>query len=340
MSKAEATPAPATLATISQEASVSMSTVSKVLNGRPGVSPDTRALVEELLDRHGYTRRGQTTAWEPFLELVMSGTDTQWSSEIIRGVQNVASGRGLSLILTRSGDRHSPAPDWIDGVLRRRPYGVVLVLSGLSSHVQGQLRTRGIPFVLVDPSGEPSVDVAAVGAANFEGGLSAARHLIELGHTRIGVVGGPDDVMSARARLAGFRTAMEAAGLPIVEELIRPGDYSTESGISAAQALLALPQPPTAIFALNDLAAFGVYAVARRSGVSIPEQLSVVGFDDVPGAQWAGPPLTTVRQPLAKMAEEAVRIVIRIRDREPELALRLNLATSLVVRDSTRRIAT
>ncbi len=339
MSTTQEKPRPATLALISQEASVSMSTVSKVLNGRPGVSPETRALVEELLDRHGYTPRGQSTAWEPFLELVMNETDTQWSVEIIRGAQSVARERGLSLILTRTGDRHAPEPDWIDGVLRRRPYGVVLVLSGLSPELQRQLRTRGIPFVLVDPSGEPSADVPTVRAANYEGGLIATRHLLELGHTRIGVVGGPDDVMSARARIAGFRTAMEAAGIPILEELIRPGDYSTQSGVNGAQALLSLPQPPTAIFALNDLEAFGVYAAARRASISIPEQLSVVGFDDVQGAEWAGPPLTTVRQPLTEMAEEAVRIVIRIRDHEPELTLRLDLATSLVVRDSTRRLA-
>lgn len=332
-------PRRATLATIGQEASVSMSTVSKVLNGRAGVSAETRALVEELLDRHGYKPRGESTAWEPFLEVVMSEVDSQWSVEIIRGAQSVAQEHGLSLILTQSGDRHAPGPDWIDGVLRRRPYGVVLVLSSLSQQLQRQLRTRGIPFVLVDPSGEPSVDVPAVGAANFDGGLLAGRHLIELGHTRIGVVGGPDHVMSARARIAGFRAALESAGIPFRDELVEPGDYHSESGARAAEKMLSLPEPPTAIFALNDLTAFGVYQAARKLGISVPDQLSVLGFDDVQGAEWAGPPLTTVRQPLTKMAEEAVRMLIRIRNREPDLSLRLDLATTLVVRDSTRRIA-
>lgn len=331
-------PRPATLATIAREASVSMSTVSKVLNGRAGVSAETRALVEELLDRHGYIPRGQNTAWEPFVELVMSEIDSQWSVEIIRGAQSVAQDHGLSLILTQSGDRYEPGPDWIDGALRRRPYGVVLVLSNLSQHLQRQLRTRGIPFVLVDPSGEPSIDVPAVGAANFNGGLLAARHLIELGHTRIGVVGGPEHVMSARARIAGFRTAMEAAGIPLLDELILPGDYHAESGARGAEKMLLMPQPPTAIFALNDLAAFGVYKAARKLGVSVPDQLSVLGFDDVQGAEWAGPPLTTVRQPLTKMAEEAARMLIRIRNCEPDLSMRIDLATTLVVRDSTRRV--
>lgn len=339
MPVSEGEPRRATLAMIGQEASVSMSTVSKVLNGRSGVSADTRVLVEELLDRHGYTPRGQSTAWDPLLELVMGEIDTPWSLELIRGAQSVARDNGLSLILTQSGDRYAPDPDWIDGVLRRRPYGVVLVLSSLSDQLQRQLRTRSIPFVLIDPSGEQSSDIPAVGAANFDGGLLATRHLIELGHTRIGVVGGPEHVMSARARIAGFRTAMEAAGLPVHQELILPGDYHTESGIKAAEKLLSLPEPPTGIFALNDLEAFGVYTAARRLGVSIPEQLSVVGFDDVQGAQWAGPPLTTVRQPLTKMAEEASRMLVRIRNREPDLSLRVNLATSLVVRDSTSRVS-
>ncbi len=331
-------PRRATLATIGQEASVSMSTVSKVLNGRAGVSPETRARIEELLDRHGYIPRGEGTAWEPFLELVMSEIDTPWSVEIIRGAQSVAQQHGLSLVLTKSGDRYAPAPDWIDGVLRRRPYGVILVLSNLSQQLQRQLRTRGIPFVLVDPSGDPAIDVPAVGAANFDGGLLAARHLIELGHTTIGVVGGPEHVMSARARIAGFRTAMEAAGIPVRDEYVLPGDYHTESGTVGAEKLLSMPEPPTAIFALNDLEAFGVYQAARRLGVSIPDQLSVVGFDDVQGAEWAGPPLTTVRQPLTRMSEEASRMLIRIRNHEPDLNIRVALATTLVVRESTRRL--
>jgi LacI family xylobiose transport system transcriptional regulator len=328
-------PRRATLATIGQEASVSMSTVSKVLNGRAGVSPETRARVEELLDRHGYIPRGESSAWEPFLELVMSEIDTPWSVEIIRGAQSVAQQNGLSLILTKSGDRYAPASDWIDGVLRRRPYGVVLVLSNLSQSLQRQLRTRGIPFVLVDPSGDPAVDVPAVGAANFDGGRLAGRHLIELGHTRIGVVGGPAHVMSARARIAGFRTAMDAAGLPVRDEYVMPGDYHAASGARGAERLLTMAEPPTAIFALNDLEAFGVYQAARKLGVSIPQQLSVVGFDDVQGAEWAGPPLTTVRQPLTKMSEEAARMLIRLRNSEPELNIRVDLATTLVVRDST-----
>jgi LacI family transcriptional regulator, xylobiose transport system transcriptional regulator len=329
----------ATLALIAQEASVSMSTVSKVLNGRGGVSPETRAAIEELLDRHGYVPRGESTSWEPFLELVMSEVHTPWSVEIIRGAQSVAQQNGLSLILTQSGDRYSPSPDWIEGVLRRRPYGVVLVLSNLSQPLQRQLRTRGIPFVLVDPSGDPAVDVPAVGAANFDGGLQAARHLLNLGHTRIGVVGGPEGVMSARARVAGFRAAMDAAGLTLRPEYVLPGDYHEESGAKAAESLLSMPEPPTAIFALNDLEAFGVYAAARKLGVSIPGQLSVVGFDDVPGAEWAGPPLTTVRQPLTRMAEEAARMLIRIRNHEPDLSNRVDLATTLVVRESTARPA-
>ncbi len=333
-----ATPRRPTLADIGEEASVSLATVSRVLNQRAGVSPETRARIEELLDRHGYIRRGETTAWEPFLELVMSQVNTPWSLEVIHGAQVAAEKYGLSLILTQSGDKYSPSPDWIEGVLRRRPYGVVLVLSNLSEPLHRQLRNRGIPFVLVDPSGDPPVDVPAVGAANFDGGVQVARHLIGLGHTLLGVVGGPEHVMSARARVAGFRTAIEAAGLSLRDEYVVPGDYHEESGVRGAEKLLSMSEPPTAIFALNDLEAFGVYQAARKLGISIPDQLSVVGFDDVQGAEWAGPPLTTVRQPLTEMSEEAARMLVRMRDQEPDLSIRVDLATTLVVRNSTRRL--
>lgn len=315
-----------------------MSAVSKVVNSRPGVSAETRARVEALLDRHGYTPRGQRAAWNPVLELVMSEIDAQWSVGIIRGAQVVAKEHGLSIVLTESGDRQAPADDWIGGVLRRRPYGVMLVLSGLSPHLQQQLRTRGIPFVLLDPSGEQPDDVPAVGTANFDGGLVATRHLIELGHTRIGVVGGPERVMSVRARMAGFHTAMESAGIRVDGALVRPGDYHFDSGRAGAEEMLSLPTPPTAVFALNDLEAFGVYAAVRARGLSIPQDLSVVGFDDVQGAQWSGPPLTTVRQPLARMAEEAARILVRLRNDQSVLSRRIDFATSLIVRDSTSSI--
>jgi LacI family transcriptional regulator, xylobiose transport system transcriptional regulator len=327
----------ATLARVAAEASVSMSTVSKVLNGRLGVSDATRARVEDLLQSQGYNRRGGTQT-APLIELVFSELDTAWSIEIIRGVEKVARENGMSVVLTESGDRHSPGPEWIDGVLQRRPSGIILVFSDLSPDHKRQLRTRNIPFVVVDPAGDPAPDVASVGSANWSGGVLATRHLIDMGHRDIAMITGPDDMMCSRARLSGFRSAMEDAGLPIRDELIVSGQFHREDGVVRGMQLLSLPNPPSAIFAGSDLQALGVYEAARAKGLTIPGDLSVVGYDDLSIAEWVGPPLTTVRQPLTEMAEQATHLVLRMAEQD-STSTRIDLATSLVVRDSTRRLS-
>src|SRR5690606_14381773 len=188
------------------------------------------------------------------------------------------------------------------------PAGVVLVLSSVSLAQQRQLQARGIPFVVVDPAGDPAPGVAAVGSANWNGGLLATRHLLALGHRRIAVVGGPPDMMCSRARLSGFRAAMEEARAPVCEELIVAGDFEHASGVALGRALLDRPDRPTAIFACNDMMALGVYEAARLVGLSVPDDLSVVGYDDIPVAEWVGPPLTTIRQPLDEMGRQAAQI--------------------------------
>lgn len=324
----------ATLALVASAAAVSMSTVSKVLNGRTGVSDATRARVEDLLQDHGYNRRGgsQTAS---LIELVFSELDTSWAIEIIRGVEGVARENGMSVVLTESGDRHSPGPEWIEGVLQRRPAGVILVFSDLSTDHKRQLRTRNIPFVVVDPAGDPAPDVPSVGSANWAGGVLATRHLIELGHTDIAVISGPDDMMCSRARVSGFRSAMDAAGIPVQEDIIYTGNFHREDGVRRGLELLSRPNPPTAVFAGSDLQALGVYEAARSLGYKVPEDLSIVGYDDLQIAQWAGPPLTTVRQPLIEMAQQAAQLVLRLRNGIHSGSMRVDLATSLVVRSST-----
>ena len=201
-----------TLAQLAEEAGVSLSTISKVLNGRPDVSAATRDRVEEQLRRHGYTRRSGAARSE-YVELVVHELESSWTLDLIDGVQSTARAAGHSVVLTISGDRHSPADGWVEEVLRRRPAGVVLVFSDLAREHREKLSSRGIPFVIVDPSGDPSPEVPAVGSANWSGGLLATRHLIELGHRRIAVVAGPPDMMCSLARVDGYRSAMAAAGL-------------------------------------------------------------------------------------------------------------------------------
>lgn len=331
-----ATPARATLADVATEAGVSMSTVSKVLNGKSGVSGATRDRVEQLLQDHGYHRRGSAQS-STLVEIVFSQLDSVWAIEIIRGVENVARDFGMSTVVTQSGDRRSPGPDWIDGVMKRNPVGVILVFSGLSTANKSQLKTRNIRFVIIDPSGNPAPDVPSIGSANWSGGVTAARHLISLGHERIAVITGPEEMMSARARLSGFLSGMDLAELNVPEALIVQGQYHREDGVRAGMQLLTLPDRPSAIFAGNDLQALGVYEAARTLGISIPQELSVVGYDDLELAKWVGPPLTTVRQPLSEMAEQATRIVLGVGADDGKDAVRIDLATDLVVRESTAR---
>jgi LacI family xylobiose transport system transcriptional regulator len=320
---------------LADEAGVSLSTVSKVLNGRSDVAAATRTRVEGILDAHGYQRRMGLPNRNTLIELVFPDLDTVWAMELIRGVENVAKEHGLSVVISETGTRHAPAPDWITGVLRRRPVGVVLVFSDLADAYKTQLRSRAIPFVIVDPAGDPSPDVPSVGSANWSGGLMATRHLIELGHSRIAAITGPDDMMCSHARLDGFRSAMNTAGLTVDESLIAFGDFHVDGGRENARRMLADENRPTAIFAGSDLQALGVFDAARSLGIRVPEDLSVVGYDDLQLAQWSSPALTTVHQPLTRMAEEAARLVVRMSEEQLETIPRVDLATRLVVRDST-----
>ena len=324
-----------TLASVAEEAGVSLSTISKVLNGRPDVSAATRGRVEDMLAHHGYLRRKSAHAGTGLIELVFHELESAWSMEIIRGVEDVATENGMSVVLTESGSRHAPSPDWIEGVLRRRPIGVVLVFSDLPTEYRESLRSRAIPFVIIDPAGDPSPDVPSVGSANWSGGLMATRHLIELGHTRIAAITGPEDMMCSHARIDGFRSAMNSAGLSIAPDWIRFGDFHTTGGQQHGRELLEGPDRPTAIFAGSDLQALGVLEAVRSLGLRVPDDLSLVGYDDIPLAKWVSPTLTTIRQPLKRMAEEASRLVIRMSKAPLENVPRMDLATSLVVREST-----
>ena len=324
---------------LAREAGVSLSTVSKVLNGRPDVSAATRAKVEAILDSQGYERRNGPGTKSSLVELVFPELDTAWAMEIIRGTENVARANGLSVVITESGDRSSLSSGWIDGVLRRRPVGVILVFSDLAEEAKAKLRSRAIPFVIVDPAGDPAPDVPSIGSANWSGGVAATRHLLELGHTRIAAITGREDMMCSHARLDGFRSAMTQAGVGVDESLVRFGNFQVDGGRDHARDLLERDDRPTAIFAGSDLQALGVLEAARTLGLRVPADLSVVGYDDLQLAQWTAPALTTIHQPLTQMAEEATRLVIRMGETELETIPRMDLATRLVVRESTAALA-
>ena len=324
-----------TIARIAAETGVSVPTVSKVINGRSDVAAETRQRVEAALAAHGYWRSDRSTRRAPILELLFHELESEWALEIVMGVEQVAREHDLALVLSEMQGRRTPGRGWIEGVLARRSTGVISVFSDLSESSRSQLKTRGIPLVVVDPTGEPLHDTPSVGATNWSGGLAATRHLLGLGHRRIGMIGGPESILCSRARVDGYRAAMDAAGVAVLPELVRHGNFHVQDGIEIARSLLRLPEPPTAIFAGNDLQALGVYQAAREARLHIPEDLSVVGFDDLPVAAWVGPPLTTVRQPLVQMAVTAAELVLTMARGEQPSQTRVELATELVLREST-----
>jgi len=327
-----------TIAAIAAEVGVSVPTVSKVLNGRRDVAPETRARVEEAIARHGYRARrgtGPSPSRPRLLDLVFHDHGAPWALEIIRGVESVAGPARIGVVLSELGGAHRPQQEWLDDVLARRPLGVVLVLSNLAPAQRAQLQTRSIPVVVVDTAGEPLPGVPAVGSANWNGGLLATKHLLELGHRRIAVISGQPDVLCSRARVDGYRSALDQAGVPVDPSLIRYGDFWVDLGYEHGLELLSRPDRPTAIFAGSDYQALGVLRAARELELRVPEDLSVVGYDDLPVVSWIGPPLTTVRQPLSDMAATATRIVLDLADGKVPTNPRIDLATELVVREST-----
>jgi LacI family transcriptional regulator len=325
-----------TLGDIAEEAGVSKATVSKVLNGRTDVAAETRERVTALLRSHNYpgtsARRARRSG---LVDLVIGGLDSPWAVEILRGVEAECASRGVGVVVSRVRSDDATPPSWTSLTVAHHSDGVILVTSRITQRQQAQIKRAGVGLVVIDPVDLPDTDLVSVGATNWAGGLAAAQHLIELGHRRIAVIGGPREMLCSQARIDGYRAALERAGIEVDRALIRYGDFLHEGGFAAARELLALDDRPTAIFAGSDLQAMGVYEAARHAGLTIPDDLSVVGFDDLPLCQWMSPPLTTVRQPLEEMGRIAARTLLQQLDGEPLVSPRIELATELRGRLST-----
>jgi LacI family transcriptional regulator, galactose operon repressor len=325
-----------TLAAIAAEAGVSLPTVSKVVNGRPDVAPDTRARVERLLGELNYQRPGLRRGRRAgLIDLVFNGLDSPWAVEILRGVEDWCAEHTMGAAV--SAVRHGSArpASWTSALASHDTDGVILVTSEVTPAQLEQLRADGIPLVVVDPVNLPDPDLPSVGATNWAGGLAATEHLAAQGHRRIAAITGPAEYLCSRARIDGYRSSLERAGIRYDPALVRHGDFQHEGGFLCGSELLGLPQRPTAIFAGSDQQALGVYEAARQRGLRIPQDLSVVGFDDLPAARWVSPPLTTVRQPLAEMGRAAAAMLGELIDGVPLRSQRVELSTELVVREST-----
>jgi LacI family transcriptional regulator len=211
--------------------------------------------------------------------------------------------------------------------------GLLLVLPRNPVDFIGNLTQRKFPFVLIDHQGTGR-DCPAVGATNWQGGYNATEYLIKLGHTRIGFITGSMDLGCSVDRLAGYRSALRTNHIPEIPELIYEGRFFQPDGYAGASALLDLQNPPTAIFASNDVMAMGVMDAARNRGLHIPEEVSIIGFDDIPQASLIHPAMTTINQPLEKMGRVAAQMLLDLLNHPEKVADRIELPTQLVVRDS------
>ncbi len=323
-----------TLATIARAAGVSVATVSKVVNGRSDVAPRTRARVLELLYQHDYLApvfRHSEAPESPTIEVQFAEGLRSYVAEALEGVADAAAELGAAVVISKS----SPAPHWARDLVAAGRRALIGVTSVYTTAYVNALARAGLPLVVLDPLHLPHSGVNSVGATNFAGGLAATQHLLSLGHRGIAYLGGPTLAASHQARAHGYRAAMEAAGAAVPSAYVRAGEFTYQAGLAGAAALLALPEPPTAVFAGNDEIALGAIEAARVRGLRIPEDLSVVGFDDTFLAQMASPPLTTVRQPLREMGGVALRTALRLANGEKVESHHIELATELVVRAST-----
>ncbi|MGC0328834.1 DNA-binding LacI/PurR family transcriptional regulator [Streptomyces sp. SAI-170] len=337
---AAGTTAGPTLAVVAREAGVSVPTASKVVNGREDVAPETRRRVTEALDRLGYVRRPRFDASRApaLVDLVVHALDTSWSGAVLRGAERAARDAGLDLVvsaaLTRGGGGR-PERGWLDKLTVRGSAGVLFNLAELTDSQHAWLDQHRIPYVMIDPVLEPPPGAVSVGAANWQGGVSATEHLLTLGHERIAVVAGHRATPCSAARVAGYRSALTSAGLAHRPEYVRHAGFDAALARRRTHELLELPEPPTALFVCSDRMALGVYDALAERGLRIPHDVSVVGFDDLPESRWTVPPLTTVRQPVAEMAATALRLLVRMMDGDRPESTRTELSTTLVERTST-----
>jgi LacI family transcriptional regulator len=311
--------------------------VSKVINDRYGVSASTFARVQAVIKEMGYEASlvAQSLRNHKTKVVGILVADLEpFSTELLKGAAHAIRNTGFELVVYSAGGRTSEHLGWERRYLSRLS-GTLIDGAVLVTPTVVDVR-YGAPIVAVDPHTGPT-DLPTIDADNLHGARLATEHLLDLGHRRIAMLTGRPDLQSAYLREQGYRRAFAAAKVPVDEELLRVGAYDPGVSADATRALLTSDRPPTAIFAANDLSAIAAIEVARQVGLRVPEDLSVVGFDNVPESALCSPPLTTVEQPIHDMGRLAIDMLIHLIRAEPVEKPHITLATRLVVRQSTCR---
>jgi LacI family transcriptional regulator len=328
-----------TIQDIAARAGVSVTTVSRVLNGRPDVSEATRAAVLQHVEQTGYetnrNARGLVSGRSSLIGVTVPVVQAEYFGQLVAGVTEALYEHDLRVVLCPTRNEHDRELSLLARLMHGTTDGAILIHPSETSDELLRTQQREYPLVVIDPPVSIDRSIPVVGSAHWSGGRVATEHLLELGHRRIAVITGPAQWSASKERLAGYRSALQAAGLEPSPELECESDFTVEGGKRAAERLLLLQHRPTAIFALNDNMAVGVLHAARRRGIAVPEELSVVGVDDAGLAATVVPPLTTIRQPLQEMGRVAVSLLWRILQERQIEAAPILLSTQLIVREST-----
>lgn len=329
-------PSRVTINDVATHAGVSVATVSKVINNRYGVAAETFARVQAVIDELGYesslVAQSLRSHRTNVIGILVADLEP-FSTELLKGAAEAIRGTGYELVIYSAGGQGREHDGWerrylsrISGTLTD---GVILVTPTVVD------APHAAPLVAVDPHTGPS-SLPTVDSDNLKGATMATEYLIGLGHRRIGFLAGRPDLESARLRERGYRDALSAAGIPFDPELVRTGEYTSDPAGAAARQLLSLDPRPSAVFAANDMSAIETVRVAEAMGLSVPDDLSVVGFDNIPESALNSPPLTTVDQSIQRMGFEAVRLLVSLIKGESPQPQHVTLPTELVVRHSCR----
>jgi LacI family transcriptional regulator len=328
----------ATMKQVAARAGVSISTVSHVINNTRVVSDDVRRRVLGIIDEMRYipsaVARSLKNDKTDTIGVLVPNSSNPYFAELIRWIEDAAFQLGYNIILCNAHGGAQKQAAYLRLLMEKRIDGLVLVASGADDEQDMLLGHEVVPIVQLE-RGLPGLDADLILAGQEEGGYTATRHLIELGHRDIACVSGPPDLPLTRERVGGFLRAMAEARLPVPPERILHEEFTSAGGHAAFLRLLALPQRPTAVFVTSDLMALGGLCAAGAAGVRVPAQLSVAGYDDIAGASYALPPLTTMAPPKRDMAQLAIeQLIERIRGEHTPLR-NTALASTLVVRAST-----
>jgi LacI family transcriptional regulator len=327
-----------TIRDVAEQAGVSVATVSKVINNRYGVAAATAERVQRVIDSLGYetslVARSLRNMRTNVIGILVADLEP-FSTELLKGASRAIRGTGYELVVYSAGGVSNDHVGWERRYLSRLAGtlidGAVLVTPTVVD------APSGVPVVAVDPHtgtpGPPTVD-----SDNLNGGRLAVEHLISLGHRRIGLLAGRPDLESARLREEGYRQAHAQAGLAVDPRLIQIGAYEQELAEGAARALLTQPDRPTAVFAANDRMALETLEVAKGLGLRVPEDLSLVGFDNIPESVMARPALTTINQPIQQMGHRSIELLLALMKGEEPDSMHVTLPTDLVIRSSTARL--